>query len=209
MKYLVVVSHPDDEVLGAGATINKLVKQGNEVAVATMSNHAAARVNLSDTLRSDQGKALSLLGVTQSYTSDFPNIRMNTVPHIELVQFVENCILDWGAEAIITHHPADTNNDHVMTSHAVQAAMRIYQRKDEIIMRIKRFHYMEVLSASVVCQSYEEINNGVEVSQYESGILQNYIEDADLGDETFKVIYAGAIRELFLGVALVKKFLEY
>lgn len=148
MKYLVVVAHPDDEVLGAGATICKLVKQGHKVAVATMANHAAARVNLSDTLKNDQEKALSLLGVEKSYTSDFPNIRMNVVPHIELVQFVESCILDWRAEAIITHHPADTNNDHVMTSHAVQAAMRIYQRRDDITTRIKRFFYMEVLSAT-------------------------------------------------------------
>lgn len=32
MNYLVVVAHPDDEVLGAGATIHKLVKEGHNVA---------------------------------------------------------------------------------------------------------------------------------------------------------------------------------
>ena len=47
MNYLVVVAHPDDEVLGAGATIRKLIKQGNNVAVAIMSGHAAARSNIS------------------------------------------------------------------------------------------------------------------------------------------------------------------
>ena len=30
MNYLFVVAHPDDEVLGAGATISKLVSQGNK-----------------------------------------------------------------------------------------------------------------------------------------------------------------------------------
>jgi len=35
MNYLFVVAHPDDEVLGAGATISKLVQEGNKVAVAT------------------------------------------------------------------------------------------------------------------------------------------------------------------------------
>ena len=34
MNYLVVVAHPDDEVLGAGATIHKLIKDGHKVAVA-------------------------------------------------------------------------------------------------------------------------------------------------------------------------------
>ena len=38
MNYLFVVAHPDDEVLGAGATIHKLVHQGHKVAVATIGN---------------------------------------------------------------------------------------------------------------------------------------------------------------------------
>ena len=33
MNYLVVVAHPDDEVLGAGATIHKLIAEGHNVAV--------------------------------------------------------------------------------------------------------------------------------------------------------------------------------
>ena len=63
------------------------------------------------------------------YHADFPNIKMNTVPHLELVQFIEHCIDDFQAEAIVTHHPTDTNNDHVMTSGAAQAACRLFQRK--------------------------------------------------------------------------------
>ena len=33
MNYLIVVAHPDDEVLGAGATICKLVESGHTVEV--------------------------------------------------------------------------------------------------------------------------------------------------------------------------------
>lgn len=36
MRYLVVVAHPDDEVLGAGATIQKLISEGHKVSVAIM-----------------------------------------------------------------------------------------------------------------------------------------------------------------------------
>ena len=53
MNYLVVVAHPDDETLGAGATIHKLVKKGNKVAVAIMSGRAAARKGLSISLSED------------------------------------------------------------------------------------------------------------------------------------------------------------
>ena len=147
MNYLVVVAHPDDEGLGVGATIHKLVTQGNKVAVAIMVTQAAARANLSVTLSDDQAEAMSILGVHKVYGADFPNIKMNTVPHLELVQFVERCIEDFQAEAIITHHPSDTNNDHVNTSYAVQAASRLFQRRDSI-PPLKELMYMEVLSST-------------------------------------------------------------
>ena len=147
MKTLFVVAHPDDEVLGAGATINKLVQEGHKVAVATLASHADARVNLSETLASDQKRAFSVLGIHKSYVGDFPNIKMNAVPHLHLVQFIESCIEDWGAESIYTHHPADTNNDHVVTSYAAQAASRLFQRKPSI-PKLKQFIYMEVPSST-------------------------------------------------------------
>lgn len=147
MNYLFVVAHPDDEVLGAGATIYKLVREGNKVAVAIMSGHAAARTNLSETLSEDEKKAMDILGVEKVYHADFPNIQMNVVPHLQLVQYIERCIEDFGAEAIITHHPSDTNIDHIMTSGAVQAAVRLFQRK-EGVPTLKEVSYMEVLSAT-------------------------------------------------------------
>lgn len=147
MNVLFVVAHPDDEVLGAGATIHKLVKEGHRVAVATLVNSAGARANLSATLGTDQEKAFSIMGVHKAYDADFPNIQMNTVPHLKLVQFVEACIDDWKADCIYTHHPSDTNNDHVMTSYAAQAASRLFQRR-EGIPPLKHFIYMEVLSST-------------------------------------------------------------
>lgn len=147
MNYLVVVAHPDDEILGAGATIHKLLQQGNQVAVAIMVSQAAARKDLSSSLSEDEKEALAILGVTKTYHADFPNIKMNTVPHLELVQFIEKCIEDFQAEVIITHHPADTNNDHVMTSYAAQAACRLFQRRDNV-PGLKELLYMEVPSST-------------------------------------------------------------
>lgn len=147
MNYLVVVAHPDDEVLGAGATIHKLIAEGNNVAVAIMVSQASARNNLSLTLSADEAEALSIVGVEKTYHADFPNIKMNTVPHLDLVQFIESCIEDWYAEAIITHHPSDTNNDHVQTSYAVQAACRLFQRRENL-PALKELLYMEVPSST-------------------------------------------------------------
>lgn len=147
MNYLIVVAHPDDEVLGAGATIHKLITQGNKVAIAIMSGHAAARNNLSETLQEDETKAMSIIGVKKVYHADFPNIKMNIVPHLELVQYIESCIEDWKAEAIITHHPNDTNIDHQETSRAAAAACRLFQRKENI-PQLQKLVYMEVPSST-------------------------------------------------------------
>ena len=146
MNYLVVVAHPDDEC-DCGGTIHKLIKQGNEVAVAFMCSKAQARKDLSSTLKQDETKALEILGVNKVYEADFPNIKMNTVPHLDLVQFIEKCIEDFSAEAIITHHPTDTNDDHRQTSYAAQAACRLFQRRSNI-PTLKLFMYMEVLSST-------------------------------------------------------------
>ena len=131
----------------AGGTIHKLIKEGHNVAVAIMVSQAAARKDLSSTLTSDEENALNLLGVNKVYHANFPNIKMNTVPHLDLVQFVEKCIEDFSADAIITHHPSDTNNDHVQTSYAVQAASRLFQRRDNLL-QLKQILYMEVLSST-------------------------------------------------------------
>lgn len=147
MKYLFVVAHPDDEVLGAGGTIRRLADEGHEVALAVMVKSAAARAGLSAALAEEEQQAAALLGIRKVYGADFPNIRMNTVAHLELVQFVEKCIIDFGAEAIVTHHPADTNDDHVQTSHAVQAAVRLFQRRTDV-PALREVMYMEVPSST-------------------------------------------------------------
>lgn len=147
MNMLFVVAHPDDEVLGAGATIYKLIREGHNVAIATMANHAAARANISATLQDDQKRAMDILGVKKLFCADFPNIKMNTVPHLDLVQFIEKCIVDFQAEVIITHHPSDTNIDHQETSKAVNAASRLFQRTIGV-PRLKELLYMEVPSST-------------------------------------------------------------
>ena len=42
-KILIVVSHPDDEILGCGGSITKFVKEGNEVAVIFTHEGSTAR----------------------------------------------------------------------------------------------------------------------------------------------------------------------
>ena len=149
MKYLLVVAHPDDEVLGAGASIWKWCKNGDTVDVAIMCTEAKARAFRPDDkeLEEDTHHAIKSLGVNNIYEATFPNIEMNTVPHLKLVQFIESVIKESEPDIVITHHPADTNNDHMQTSMACQEAVRLFQRRPEV-KRVKEFWYMEVPSCT-------------------------------------------------------------
>ncbi len=149
MKYLIVVAHPDDEVLGVGASIYKWTRQGDQVDVCIMSSEAKARAYRPDDkeLDDDTHKAVASLGVNKLYEGAFPNIEMNTVPHLQLVQFIEKAILESAPDIVITHHPADPNNDHLQTSMACQEAIRLAQRRPEV-KPLREFWYMEVPSCT-------------------------------------------------------------
>lgn len=157
MKYLLVVAHPDDEVLGAGASIYNWTRKGDTVDVAIMCTEARAR-NFrpkDDELDKDINESSYFLGINRKYEGSFPNIEMNTVPHLKLVQFIEEAIQASEPDIVITHHPADTNNDHLHTSMACQEAIRLFQRRPEV-KRLKELWYMEVPS----CSEWA-VNNGL------------------------------------------------
>lgn len=149
MKYLLVVAHPDDEVLGAGASMYKWSHEGDQIDVAIMCTEAKARAFRPEDneLDADLNRSADFLGVHKKYEATFPNIEMNTIPHLKLVQFIESAIKESEPDIVISHHPSDTNNDHMITSMACQEAIRIFQRRPEV-KRIKEFWYMEVPSCT-------------------------------------------------------------
>ena len=65
MKYLIVVAHPDDEVLGAGASISRWTQNGDIVDVVIMCAEAKARAFRPDDneLEDDSNASTKYLGV--------------------------------------------------------------------------------------------------------------------------------------------------
>jgi LmbE family N-acetylglucosaminyl deacetylase len=149
MAILIVVSHPDDEVLGCGGTAAKLAATGESVRSCILSGEADARDNRPELSEFQQNtnEAQRMLGLGEPILGSFPNIRLNTIPHIELVQFIESALVETQADTIFTHHPNDVNDDHVHTARACQAAARLFQRRTDV-KPLKSLYFMEILSAT-------------------------------------------------------------
>lgn len=150
MKVLVAVAHPDDEVLGFGASGWRLGKLGDEVRVCFLSGSVnARRFRPSDEALQNHARiAQEVLGFGDPWFGPFPNIRMNSVPHLELVQYVEAAIVEHGADLIVTHHPHDVNDDHRQVAKATLAAARLHQRGHQGAPPVRALLHMEVLSST-------------------------------------------------------------
>jgi LmbE family N-acetylglucosaminyl deacetylase len=129
---LVIAAHPDDEVLGCGATAARLVAEGNDVHFAILgegitSRHAnrddADSAQLASLHRQAQAAAAKL-GVKNLTMDKFPDNRLDQVPLLEVVKAVEELVDRLKPEAIYTHHGGDLNVDHGVIHRAVLTATR-------------------------------------------------------------------------------------
>jgi len=132
MKVLVVAAHPDDEVLGCGATMAKMAAGGDEVFLAILGEGVTSRYAAREAadqklileLRKTAEKVRGLLGAKKLYPFDFPDNRFDTVPLINIIKTIEGLIKEIEPQTVFTHHPSDLNIDHAITHRAVLTATR-------------------------------------------------------------------------------------
>lgn len=128
-RILIVVAHPDDETLMAGATFRRWRREGfHPVGVVVVASGAGARSAGASRIAENQKEALADLGVSCTFNLGFPDSELNAVPHLHLVRAIEDCIQKFEPDIIITHFPGDNHSDHKCVSQACQEAMRWFQR---------------------------------------------------------------------------------
>tara|TARA_B100002051_G_C16507870_1_gene521237 strand:+ start:58 stop:756 length:699 start_codon:yes stop_codon:yes gene_type:complete len=134
-KILTFFAHPDDETLAAGATINKISKNGCRVYVAIPATGIHARKNILKkkkrdkkllSLKNDTFKALSIIGVKKSdiFIGDFDDNELDKHTLLKLIHWIEKIINKVKPDAIFTHHRYCTNIDHQYCHEASIVACR-------------------------------------------------------------------------------------
>jgi LmbE family N-acetylglucosaminyl deacetylase len=146
-KLMVVVAHPDDESLGLGATINRLIKDfGVTTHLVILGEGITSRGEKRDPGRwkgelkihkLNIKNAQSAIGYHNVSVYDFPDNRFDSVALLDIIKIIEKEKKAFRPDIIFTHHGGDLNIDHQRTFEAVVTSCRPIE--DETVKTIISF----------------------------------------------------------------------
>ena len=132
---LIMAAHPDDEVLGCGATMARLALENREVHVVFAATGIAGRYENPEQhageisqkvaeLKNHAARACNILGVCSHTFLDYPDNRLDTVALMDLAHALKKAVLNVKPSVVFTHHFGDYNWDHGRVSEAALMACR-------------------------------------------------------------------------------------
>jgi LmbE family N-acetylglucosaminyl deacetylase len=151
MNILIVVAHPDDEVLGMGGTIVKHSSNGDKISILYLTTGIASRrnpgysnkssYNISSKdqssldqeikkLKMDALKSNKILGITDSTFENFPDNELDSIPRLKIIKVIENQIEKTNPDIVYTNHYGDLNIDHKIVYESCLTACRPIHKKN-------------------------------------------------------------------------------
>ena len=129
---LVFAAHPDDELLGLGATIRRLTNDGVTARAVIMAEGITSRADSrSDAdvtevkeLQNDACMAAEIIGYKSIDFCGLPDNRMDGMELLDIIKIVSIYVEKYDPDTIFTHHHGDLNIDHRITCEAVLTACR-------------------------------------------------------------------------------------
>jgi len=148
---LVVAAHPDDEIIGCGGTLARLIDDGHNVYVLILSEGVYSRDYMGDLsfldyttqLASCAKEANKHLGVKEVFTFSFPDNNFDGVSLLSIIKEVEKIKRVVRPDIVFTHYYNDLNIDHRLTYSAVITATR-----PTINESVKEIYSFEILSST-------------------------------------------------------------
>ena len=131
---MVVVAHPDDELLGCGGTMHRLINECDcLVRAVILGEGITSRSDKRDVAKwqdelsihkSNINAAAACVGYSSVGIYDFPDNRFDSIALLDIVKVIEREKEAFKPEFIFTHHGGDLNVDHQLTFNAVMTAAR-------------------------------------------------------------------------------------
>ena len=124
---LVVAPHPDDEVLGPGATVARLADEGRDVYVliVTKADPSIFPDYSIEEGRREAVEADGVLGVRKTiFLEDFPAALLDTIPQSTLNRAVGEVVDQVAPDAVLIPFPGDLHVDHRRVAEAALVAAR-------------------------------------------------------------------------------------
>ncbi|HWQ24156.1 MAG TPA: PIG-L deacetylase family protein [Gaiellaceae bacterium] len=126
-RVLVVAAHPDDEVLGMGGTIALHAGRGDAVRILVVTDGSSTQYPGDAETRArkerEARRAAAELGVEDYVHLDLPDMRLDTIPHVDLNRVVEEHVREHQPAVVYTVQP-DVNRDHRALFDSVAVATR-------------------------------------------------------------------------------------
>ena len=187
---MIVVAHPDDELLGLGATMNRLIKEENiNTHVVILGEGITSRSDSRDPEKWEKELLVHRKNIKQAQESigyhnvsihDFPDNRFDTVALLDIIKVIETEKSNFQPDVIFTHHGGDVNIDHQRTFEAVITSCR--PMENEKVLNIITFetpsgtewrassdpkHFIPNLFFSVNKENLESKIKGMESYEFE------------------------------------------
>lgn len=192
-RIMIVVAHPDDELLGLGATMNKLINEnsvfthvvilGEGITSRSENRDLKLWKNQLEIHRRNIKNAQYSIGYHSVSIHDFPDNRFDTVALLDIIKVIEKEKKEFMPDIIFTHHGGDVNIDHQRTFEAVMTSCR--PMNEEKVRTIITFetpsgtewrastdpkHFVPNLFISVSIENIESKIKGMESYEFERRI---------------------------------------
>lgn len=129
-KVIVISAHPDDEVIGAGGTILKHKKKGDEIywliTTNVFENQGFSKERV-ESRKEEIRIVAEKLGVKKTFILDYPTMSLSSKSLIEMVPKVSKVFLEVKPEVIYCLNRSDAHSDHRITFDAVMACTKSFR----------------------------------------------------------------------------------
>lgn len=129
-KVLIIAAHPDDEILGVGGTIPLMVQMKKTVDVLIFTDGSSTQYFNNKNILEDKFEearlANSLLGSNLLPRLDFPDMRLDTVAHVDKNIALDKIISEGGYDTVFVQDNSDINKDHKELFESTIVACRTY-----------------------------------------------------------------------------------